>query len=346
MCPEALADQLTGTRLYRLTTADAAVLLTAGAPSHLDDGDDVGELATVTGPVPDAATADVAAKEVDWTASSAVYSDGQRPPIRVQLLGNGPMRIWVNDVEINKGLRESGRQLLAWFLLHPQGRTIDAAVTALWPNTTPERVSQRFWTAFGSLRSRLADPDGTHPDGAASDGVKRVVLSKIAGAYQPEPGQFDVDLWTFQAALQRAADAADDATRLAALRTAIETYQGPFAVDADYLWADPIREELHHRALDAHVAYAELVAGLGGTDQAIATLDHARQLDPYAEDLYRRLMRLHHDAGRTESALQLWKQLNIRLADLDVDPDPETSQLYRRIRGLDNRRQPPHEPSS
>ena len=191
-----------------------------------------------------------------------------------------------------------------------------------------------------------SDPDGTQPGAAGSDGVKRVVLSKIAGAYQPEPGQFDVDLWTFQAALQRAADAADDAARLAALRTAIETYQGPFAVDADYLWADPIREELHHHALDAHVAYAELVAGLGGTDQAIATLDHARQLDPYAEDIYRRLMRLHHDAGRTESALQLWKQLNIRLADFDVEPDPETSQLYRRIRGLDNRRQPPNRPAN
>jgi DNA-binding SARP family transcriptional activator len=140
--------------------------------------------------------------------------------------------------------------------------------------------------------------------------------------------------------------ASDDAAKLDALRIAIDTYQGPFAVDADYLWADPIREELHHRALDAHVAYAELIAGLGGADQAIATLEHARQLDPYAEDIYRRLMRLHHDAGRTESALQLWKQLNIRLADLDVDPDPETSRLYRRIRGLDNRRQPPHEPSS
>jgi DNA-binding SARP family transcriptional activator len=338
--PAALADQLAGTRLYRLTTADAAVLLAAGVPSDVDDGDGVGEVASVAGSVLDAATGDVAANEVDWTASSAASSGGQRPPIRVQLLGNGPMRIWVLDVEITTGLRDSGRQLLAWYFLHPQGRTIDAAVTALWPDTPPERVSQRFWTALGSLRSRL------NSESTISDSTKRAVLSKTAGAYQPEPGQFDVDVWTFQAALQRAADASEDAAKLAALREAIHAYQGPFAVDADYLWADPIREELHHRALDAHVAYAELIAGLGGADQAIATLEHARQLDPYAEDIYRRLMRLHHDAGRTESALQLWTQLNTQLADLDADPDPETSRLYRRIRGLDNRRQPLNRPNT
>jgi DNA-binding SARP family transcriptional activator len=331
--PAGLAAELAGTRLYRLNAADAAVLLTAGVPSDLDHGDDMGEVAIGAGPVPAAATGDVGAHQVDWTAGSAASSGGQRPPIRVQLLGNGPMRIWVGDVEVSTGLRDSGRQLLAWFLLHPQGRTIDAAVTALWPDTPPERVSQRFWTALGSLRSRL------NSESALSDSAKLAVLSKTAGSYQPEPGQFDVDVWTFQAALQRAADASDDAAKVAALREAISAYEGAFAVDADYLWADPIREEFHHCALDAHVAYAELLAGLGSTDQAIATLEHARQLDPYAEDIYRRLMRLHHEAGRTGSALQLWTQLNTRLADLDVDPDPETSRLYRRIRGLDTGRQ-------
>jgi DNA-binding SARP family transcriptional activator len=338
--PAALADQLAGTRLYSLNTADAAVLLAAGIPSDLSDGDDVDEVATLAAPVSDAATGDAAANEVDWTASSTASDDSQPPTIRVQLLGNGPMRIWLLDVEITTGLRDSGRQLLAWFLLHPQGRTIDAAVTALWPDTPPERVSQRFWTALASLRSRL------NSESTISESTKRAVLSKTAGAYQPEPGQFDVDLWTFQSALQRAAEALDNAAKLAALRDAMTAYRGPFAVDADYLWADPVREELHHRALDAHVAYAELITGLGGADQAIATLEHAQQLDPYAEDIYRRLMRLHHDAGRTESALQLWTQLDRRLADLDADPDPETSRLYRRIRGLDDRRQPLNRPNT
>ena len=96
-------------------------------------------------------------REATWTGRPVrpLHLTASRPPIRVQLLGNGPMRIWVHDVEITTGLRDSARQLLAWFLLHPEGRTIDTAVTALWPDTPPERVSQRFWTALGSLRSRL-----------------------------------------------------------------------------------------------------------------------------------------------------------------------------------------------
>ena len=245
------------------------------------------------------------------------------------------MRLWLRDVEINAGLRGSARELLAWYLLHPEGRTIDMAVTALWPDTPPEKVSPRFWTALGNLRTRLANPDKTKP----------AVLSKTAGGYHPHPGAFEVDLWAFQAALQRGAAAADDATKIGALRIAIDTYRGPFAPDADYPWADPLREELHRTALDAHVAYADLVTGLGGRDQAIATLERARQLDPYAEDIYRRLMSLHHDVGRKESALLLWKQLNRRLADIDADPDPETTRLYRTIRGLDNGRPPGRGPA-
>jgi DNA-binding SARP family transcriptional activator len=348
-----LAEQLAGTRLLRLTPAAAKELLTASLAAADDghDGDErhppVQEKPVRTEPAQtervqaeparvdpvsaksEDAVAEVAAHAVDWVATTpSTVKD--RPPIRVALLGNGPMRIWLRDIEITAGLRGSARELLAWYLLHPEGRTIDMAVTALWPDTPPDRVSPRFWTALGNLRTRLANPDRT----------KLAVLSKTAGGYQPQSGAFDVDLWAFQAALQHAAEAADDAAKIGALRVAVNTYRGPFAPDADYLWADPIREELHGTALDAHVAYADLVAGLGGQDQAIATLERARRLDPYAEDIYRRLMRLHHDVGRKESALLLWKQLNIHLADIDADPDPETTRLYRRIRGLDNGRPP------
>ena len=315
--PATSVPALTGRRMHRLTAADAATLLATALETETSDRTELTRPAQQ--PLQDAT--DVA-EEVDWAAHTSVTEVEQRPPIRVQLLGHGPLRIWRQDEEIGNGLRGSARELLAWFLLHPQGRTIDAAVTAIWPDVSPDRGSERFWTALGNLRSRLAEPDGEKP----------ALLVKTAGCYQPQPGQFTVDLWTFQGCLQRAADATDPAAKLAALREAIDCYRGPFAVDADFLWADLIREELHQHALDAHVAYAELITEAEGPHAAIATLERARQLDPDNEDLYRRLMRAHDDAGHKQAALAVWKQLNARLIELDVEPDPETRQLYRRIR--------------
>jgi len=49
--------------------------------------------------------------------------------------------------------------------------------------------------------------------------------------------------------------------------------------------------------------------------------------DPVAEDLYRRLMRLQAGLGRPDAVQRTYRLLARRLADLDVDPDPETEQL-------------------
>ena len=317
--PAALNLQLTGVRLYRLTDSDAATLLQSASPADKHD--------TIPPPRTDATT------DIDWTsaaapkppapkgaasAAAAVSQTADRPPIRVQLLG--PIRLWVHDVEVTTGLRRAGRELLAWYLLHPEGRPTEAAVDALWPDDDPDRGRQRFWNALTNLRARLRSPE---------DITKLQILGKSGDNYQPQREEFDVDLWTFQAALQAAGRAGEHDDKLAALRRAVAAYTGPFAADTDFLWAEPIREECHRRALDAHVAYATLLADTGNTEHAISTLEHALTLDPYAEDLYRRLIRLHHATGRKESIRLLWRQLGARLADIDSEPQEESYRLYR-----------------
>ena len=325
---------LAGVRLYRLTDADAATLLGVTAPvdtrdtipqARADAATDIDWPATAAPPAvapppaaPSAVAPPPAASPAAEAPASVVPPTAGRSTIRVQVLG--PVRIWVHDVEITTGLRRAGRELLAWYLLHPEGRPIEAAVDALWPNEDPDHGGQRFWNALNSLRARLR---------SAADEPKLQVLKKSGDNYLPPPPEFDVDLWTFQAALQAAARSSETVDKLGALHRAIDAYTGLFAAETDYLWAEPIRQECHRRALDAHVAYATLTGTDGHVDQAISTLESALTLDPYAEDIYRRLMRLHHSIGHKDSVRRLWQQLDNRLLDIDSEPEPETYRTYR-----------------
>ena len=119
----------------------------------------------------------------------------ERAPIRVELLGPALVEAW--GEKVSSGLRASAYELLAWYALHPDGATAEAAIDALWPDAPAQRGRERFWTALGNLRSRLHGP--------GEDGVE--ILAKVGEHYRPDPSVLDIDLWRFEAALTDAARA-------------------------------------------------------------------------------------------------------------------------------------------
>jgi DNA-binding SARP family transcriptional activator len=56
----------------------------------------------------------------------------------------------------------------------------------------------------------------------------------------------------------------------------------------------------------------------GKLDQALAVLEQAIKVDPYAEELYRRGMRLLAQLRRGDAARRLLRQLEARLSELDA----------------------------
>lgn len=139
------------------------------------------------------------------------------------------------------------------------------------------------------------------------------------------------DLWDFQTALGHAARAADDTAARAALQVAVDAYRGDFAGTADYLWAEPVRRDLHRRALDAHLRLAELDQRLGNPQAALVVLEKAVALDGVAEEPYRRLMTAQARLERPDAVKATWRALQRRLADLDLDSEPPTLRLYRSL---------------
>ena len=305
--PKGLGDQLRGIELFRLNSQETTELISLVSP----ESEEVSEEAT--------SEASVDASRI-WPVELVDQAEGSARPIEVRLLG--PYQIAAHGEEVTKGLRSAGKELLAWYVLRPDGATAEAAVEALWPDTSPELVSKRFWRALGDLRSRLRTGDSSK---------KCDVLIRSGRHYRPDTEAITCDLWDFQDQLHRAARTDDDEEALLALRSAVDTYRGGFVADVDYLWIEPAREDLHRRALDAHFRLAELEEACGRHDAASEVLHRAIQLDPYAEEGFRRLMVLNGRLGRHDSISTAWRQLQANLSELELDPEPETGRLYQQL---------------
>jgi DNA-binding SARP family transcriptional activator len=290
-----LADRLAGARLYSLGREAASELLAVVASSRTDDD-------VVTAVVEEAEPFEVTMAE--------------SPSVSVQLLGT--YRIEVGGTEIRAGLRAKARELLAFYLLHPAGTTLDAAVEALWPEADPGRGSEWFWTALGNLRSRLRDATGEK---------KLKVIERDGDRYRVEP-LFDVDLWRLEQALSEGAAGPDDFVRAAAYDRVAQTYAGDLLAGADWAWAETPREDLRQRVLDVQVWLGDIRWASGDARGSWQALQRAVEVDPYAEQIYRRIMRLQSKLGRPDDAAATYRRLQARLLEIDLEPTPESEKLH------------------
>lgn len=324
--PQALLDTLRESRLFRTTAEDLRVLLdpvraATAQPAPQPDPGTILDLRDGTGGSGSdngngngsSATVVRAPMQHDWAIGSNANS---KAPISVRVLGPVTITAWEREIKV--GLRDSARELLAWYLLHPDGARAETATDAIWPDAPAGRGPERFWNALGNLRSRLHGRDGQHVE----------ILTKVGDVYRPVPDELDADIWQFQHALAVASRGDDAAPR--ALARAVDLYRGDFAAGL-YSWAEPVREDLHRRALDAHVRLAEIRDENGDSQAAIHVLEHAITLDPVAEDLYRRMIRLLARTGQRDGAGRHWDQLQGRLADINTEPDPATTALIRQV---------------
>jgi DNA-binding SARP family transcriptional activator len=322
--PWELGDQqLVGARACALTATEAAELLQVLARSRTDDEElpelghpDTAAAADLPAVAAPAAEPMVVAEPADGADGLPAEYGKTQALVTVRLLG--PMQITTQSGELRAGLRASARELLAYYLAHPDGATLEQAVEAMWPDTQLGRERERFWTALGNLRSVLRKATGA---------TQLKAIQRDAGRYRVDPGVFAVDLWRFQQALAAARRAQLDPAVAAALADAGEAYGGVLLDGAPYAWVEIPREDTRRRAVDALARLAELRQAAGDLEGALGALEQAVAADPVAEELYRRIMRLEAELGRPDAVKRTYRLLARRLADLDVDPDAETEQL-------------------
>ncbi len=233
----------------------------------------------------------------------------------------GQMRVELNG-EVVEGWRQKSLQLLALLAVNPKGVSKDAILETLWPGKDPVK------------------------SGATLRQVRKAIRDQLGGSAETDPIVLDIDQrlrldWTAVEAdvpdFLASAAAADRTDRPETqLRKAVSLYLGDFCQDADYVWAEEIREQLRATFVDAAARLAEILTGKGETDMAIELLDRAIVTDPFAEDLYRRAMELESKRGRRDAIVQRYRKLEKLLSDdLAVKPQDETRELFDSLTGQD-----------
>src|SRR5256714_8574801 len=128
--------------------------------------------------------------------------------------------------------------------------------------------------------------------------------------------------------------------RLAQLERATGVARGPFLAgftlrDSQFFddWTRQERESWHLRLHQLFDALSMLYERAGDAERAIEAVTRWLSFDPLNEEGYRRLMRLRFSQGDRVGALRAYARGRAVLADeLQVEPEPETVALAKRIR--------------
>lgn len=108
--------------------------------------------------------------------------------------------------------------------------------------------------------------------------------------------------------------------------------RGPYLPQADTAGARRRRDELAPLIAEARREYVLWLLRAGRSEDAVATARAAVVADPYREDGWRLLMRAHAAADGPAAAVPVFLECAECLADVELQPSPETRDLLERLR--------------
>ena len=317
------ADAWTGTELFHLTTIDTSAMLNV---LRTATGTLASEAPTIRPEREDPGGHHPAVRELrssmrsEADAADQTGLEREAVPRPVQLHVLGPVRLYTNGGPITTGLRRITHELLAYLTLNPTGVTREQGIEALMPDRDFDAGNVMWHTAISNARKTLRDATGLR---------EPMYIVHTDGRYRLDRTLIDVDLWLLQAALDRASTADTDTGRIDALRQIPNLYTAELAEDLTFEWAETERERLRRHATDALTYLARLTQDTD-PDEALAALEQAINHDPYAEPLYRAIMRMQATAARYDAIRRTYNLLRTRLSEIDQEPEEETHQLLLR----------------
>ncbi|MET7968753.1 BTAD domain-containing putative transcriptional regulator [Micromonospora sp. NPDC005305] len=212
--------------------------------------------------------------------------------------------------------RSAGMQALVFLAAHPDGADSAELVAALWPGLPRHSLTGRLYTTLSDLR------------GAVRAACGLTITEHTEDRYRLNRDHLDVDLWRFHTAVQQAATAVTDTT--SAWQAVIDAYTGDLAAGRTWPWADPIREAIRRRVIDAHVT---LSATAPDPRHALDVLQHGIRIDPYNTDLHLRAMNVLAALGDHQAVADLHHTYTRRLTEAGLDASDEVDHTATRLVG-------------
>jgi DNA-binding SARP family transcriptional activator len=184
---------------------------------------------------------------------------------------------------------------------------VDEIAESIWPGAE-YAVGASVRYHIHTLRRRLEPLRGPREPSAfitARSGTYRLALENVT-----------VDADEFEVHIRAGLAAADDDPQAAVLQLelGLACYRGEFLAELPYAeWAIPERHRLHDLACGGLDALADLHMGQGRVEAAGGCLERLASLQPFDEDVHRRLMELDISRGRRSDAVRRYETLRTRI---------------------------------
>lgn len=235
----------------------------------------------------------------------------------------GGMAIRRGDAPISGFVSNKAPALLAYLAVTGRTHQRDVLAALLWGEMTDADAKNNLRQMLTNLR-KLVDPH-------------LIITRETVGWNTAVPHTLDVAQFEHHLHTARGAD---QFTRIAALQQASILYQGDFLAgfyvrDAPEFEEWLLAQRARYRELMLHTLHtlAEHHLGRGEYSQAIDSATHLLTLEPWREEAHRQLMMAQLRSGQRSAALSQYKLCRQLLNDeLRVEPSPETTALFKRIR--------------
>jgi predicted ATPase/DNA-binding SARP family transcriptional activator len=166
------------------------------------------------------------------------------------------------------------------------------------------------------------------------------IISEHETVYLNPQAEIDLDLARFRSLLSQAAGQSDSPQRILFFQQAADLYRDDFLSGFSLKegasfneWASAKAENLRREFASVLQTLVEEYSVLDQFSSAIPYAQHLVELDPFHEAAHRRLMELYVLTNQQAAAIQQYRALEKLLRkELNLDPQPETHELYKRIR--------------
>ena len=245
-------------------------------------------------------------------------------PSQLTLHFLGPPQIYLNHEPVTADRRKAVA-LLAYLAVIGGKQTRDSLSALLWPDYDQSK-------AFTNLRHALWETQQTIGEGWIVANRETIGLDTNA--------DIAVDVHEFESLIAESRTEDDIPLRISLLAEAVKLYRNHFLTgfslkDAPDFneWAFAKSEELRHQLANALTLLSDDYCALGQADQAIPFARRLITLDPLNETSHRQLMEVYIRAGQHSAALKQYQICEqILRKELNLDPQPETRALYKKIR--------------
>ena len=245
-------------------------------------------------------------------------------PARLVLHFLGSPQIYLDDALVTAERRKAVA-LLAYLAVEGGRHTRDSLSALLWPDYDQSK-------AFANLRHTLWEVQQAIGEGWVLAERETVGLNADA--------DIALDTRQFESLLTQSRTQDNVPLRIALLSDSVKLYRNHFLTgfslkDAPNFneWAFAKSEDLRHQLSITLLMLSDDHCALGQADQAIPYARRLITLDPLNESSHRQLMQVYIQAGQHSAALKQYQACEeILRKELGVDPQPETRDLYKKIR--------------